>query len=30
MLLGMGITVAFIVISIMMPIMDMNSLSGPQ
>jgi general secretion pathway protein F len=30
MLLGMGITVAFIVISIMQPIMDMGQLSGPQ
>jgi general secretion pathway protein F len=30
MLLGMGITVAFIVISIMMPIMDMGQLSGPK
>jgi general secretion pathway protein F len=30
MLLGMGITVAFIVISIMQPIMDMGQLSGPK
>jgi len=29
MLLGMGITVAFIVVSIMQPIMDMGQLSGP-
>jgi general secretion pathway protein F len=30
MLLGMGITVAFIVISIMQPIMDMGQLDGPR
>jgi general secretion pathway protein F len=30
MLLGMGITVAFIVISIMQPIMDMGQLNGPK
>ncbi|MEO8705335.1 MAG: type II secretion system inner membrane protein GspF [Kofleriaceae bacterium] len=30
MLLGMGITVAFIVISIMTPIMDMGQLNGPK
>jgi len=30
MLLGMGITVAFIVISILEPIMDLGSLSGPK
>ena len=30
MLLGMGVTVAFIVISIMQPIMDMGQLSGPK
>ena len=30
MLLGMGVTVAFIVISVMQPIMDMGQLSGPK
>ncbi|HEU0032921.1 MAG TPA: type II secretion system inner membrane protein GspF [Kofleriaceae bacterium] len=30
MLLGMGVTVAFIVISIMQPIMDLGQLSGPK
>jgi general secretion pathway protein F len=30
MLLGMAVTVAFIVISILQPIMDMSQLNGPQ
>ena len=30
MLLGMGVTVAFIVISVMQPIMDMGQLTGPK
>jgi type II secretory pathway component PulF len=30
MLLGMGVTVAFIVISVMQPIMDMGQVSAPK